>query len=160
MTATNPAYVIRKALAEDEAAIQAMVRSERLNPHGLYFQNFAVAARDDELIGATQIRHHRDGSRELGSVVVRPSWRGRGISAVIISSLLQNEKGDVYTITRKAHAGHYTRWGFAAVPPRMAPRAIRFNYRVGSVIGATMAVLQRRKINRLVILKRPAAAVP
>jgi amino-acid N-acetyltransferase len=156
MTAADIAYVIRKAVANDEPAIQALVRSERLNPNDLRYENFAVAVWDDELIGAAQIRHHRDGSLELGSVVVARPWRGRGISGELIGWLLKKETGTVHVITRKKHAGHYARWGFEAVSSRAAPPSIRFNYRIGTVLGTTMALLQRRKVNRLAIFRRDA----
>jgi amino-acid N-acetyltransferase len=156
VTAADIAYFIRKAVAEDEAAIQALVRSERLNPNDLRYENFAVAVRDDELIGATQIRRHPDGSRELGSLVVARPWRGRGISGELIDFVLKSETGIVHVITRRAHAAHYARWGFAADASRAAPAKIRFNYRVGSVLGTAMALLQRRRINRLTILRRDA----
>jgi amino-acid N-acetyltransferase len=158
MTKANPTYVIRRALATDKPAIQPLVRSERLNPHHLYFQNFVVAVAGDELIGASQIRRHRDGSLELGSIVVARPWRGQGISAALIDRLLYDEQGAVHAITRKRHAHHYARWGFAPVSSREAPAAIRRNYRIGSIIGGTMAVLQRRQINWLTILRRPAMA--
>ena len=135
MTAADIAYIIRKAVAADEPAICALVRSERLNPNDLHFANFAVAVRGDELIGATQIKHHRDGSLELGSVVVARPWRGRGISGELIDFVLSKEPRTVHAITRRRHAGHYARWGFETVPSRAAPAKIRFNYRVGSVLG-------------------------
>jgi amino-acid N-acetyltransferase len=158
MTASDPTYIIRRALAADEPAIQRLVRSERLNPHHLYFQNFVVAVAGDELIGASQIRRHRDGSLELGSIVVAPPWRGQGISAALIDRLLDDERGAVHAITRRRHADRYARWGFSPVSAREAPAAIRRNYRIGSVIGGTMAVFQRRPINWLTILRRPAMA--
>lgn len=155
--ATRSYYVVRRALAQEQGAICALVRSERLNPHRLHFENFAVAVRGGEVIGASQIRRHRDGSRELGSVVVARPWRGRGIAAEIIAALLESETRTVYVITRRKHAYYYARWGFMAVPPRAASRAVRFNYRMGSAVGTVMAVLQRRPVNRLTILERPAA---
>lgn len=158
-TAAPTHYVIRRALAREEAAICTLVRSERLNPNRLHYENFAVAVSGGELIGASQIRRHKDGSRELGSVVVARSWRGRGISAAIIEWLLKQETGTLFAITRRKHAGHYTHFGFAAVPARGAPRAVRLNYRMGSLIGAVMAVVQRRPINRLTILKRPGTSL-
>jgi amino-acid N-acetyltransferase len=154
---THSDYVIRRALMREEEAIRALVRSERLNPHHLHFQNFAVAVAGGKFIGASQIRRHPDGSRELGSVVVARPWRGRGISAEIIAWLLDSEAETIHVITRRKHAEHYVRWGFAAIPPRMAPRAVRVNYRIGSVIGTMMALLQRRPVNRLTILRRSAA---
>lgn len=116
-----------------------------------------MAVRGGEVIGASQIRRHRDGSRELGSVVVARPWRGRGIAAEIIAALLESETRTVYVITRRKHAYYYARWGFMAVPPRAASRAVRFNHRMGSAVAMVMAVLQRRPVNRLTILERPAA---
>jgi amino-acid N-acetyltransferase len=156
MSAATPThYVIRRAFAREEAAICALVRGERLNPNHLHYENFAVAVSGGELIGASQIRRHKDGSRELGSVVVARSWRGHGISAAIIEWLLRDETGTLFAITRRKHADHYARFGFAAVPAREAPRAVRRNYRLGSMVGTVMALYQRRPINRLTILKRP-----
>ena len=57
--ATHPYYVVRRALADEQNAICALVRSERLNPHHLHFENFAVAVRGGEVIGASQIRRHQ-----------------------------------------------------------------------------------------------------
>ena len=158
--ATHPCYVVRRALTAEQNAICALVRSERLNPHHLHFENFAVAVRGGEVIGASQIRRHRDGSRELGSVVVARPWRGRGISAELIGSLLKIETQTLYVITRLKHAHHYARWGFVAIPPRAAPSPIRRNYRIGSLVGTVMALLQRRPINHMTILRRPAPQGP
>ena len=158
MTTSNPTHIIRRAVAADEAAIQALVRSERLNPHQLHFRNFVVAVTGRDLIGASQIRRHRDGSLELGSVVVARAWRGRGISVELIDRLLAEEPGVVHVITRKRHADHYARWGFEPVPSHASPSAIRRNYRIGSSIGSVMAVLQRRRINWLTILRRPESS--
>lgn len=156
MITAHSAIVIRRAVAADEPVIHAMVRRERLNPHHLYFRNFAVAVMGDEIVGASQIRHHRDGSLELGSVVVTPPWRGRGISARIIEFLLEGEANVVHVITRRRHAHHYERWGFEPIPSRLAPGLIRLNFRIGDTIGTVMALVQRRRVNRLMILRRPA----
>lgn len=160
MITTDTNCIIRRALAADEPAIQSLVHSERLNPHHLYFRNFVVAVAGGELIGASQIRRHRDRSLELGSIVVARPWRGRGVSAALIDRLLDDEQGTVHAITRQRHAHHYARWGFTPVSACEAPAAIRRNYRIGSLIGGTMAVFQRRKINWLTILRRPAFPMP
>jgi len=100
---------------------------------------------------ATQIRPYPDGSPELGSVVVSPRWRGRGLSTEIIEWLLRGETRTIHVITRRKHAAHYARWGFRAIPAREARRAVRFNYRLGSLIGTVMALMQRRAVNPLTI---------
>jgi hypothetical protein len=41
---SSPAIVIRRAIEADQTAIRALVRSERLNPNGLHWPNFWLAA--------------------------------------------------------------------------------------------------------------------
>lgn len=69
---------IRRATSRDQDAIVALVRSERLNPTGLDWPHFVVAADDGgRLVGAVQLRWLADGARELGSLIVLPALRGR-----------------------------------------------------------------------------------
>jgi amino-acid N-acetyltransferase len=121
----------RSTTAADAASIRALVRSERLNPNGLHWPNFVVATDADGLVGAAQIRRHRDGSRELGSLVVREGLRGNGIAAQLIELLLAAETSPVHMITDRSFTAHYRRWGFHEIEARDAPAAVRFNYRMG-----------------------------
>jgi N-acetylglutamate synthase-like GNAT family acetyltransferase len=123
--------LIRSAVADDQTAIVSLVKSERLNPTDLDWHRFTVAVLQDRLIGAVQIRHHRDGSQELGSLVVVPEHRGRGVAGALIDAALSHVTGPVWMITRAAHVDHYARFGFARSEPRLAPRNVRFNYRIG-----------------------------
>jgi amino-acid N-acetyltransferase len=102
-----------------------------LNPTKLDWRRFTVAMQDETLIGAVQIRHHRDGSKELGSLVVAPACRGQGISAGLIDAALAPVAEAVWMITRRAHIDHYARWGFLPSRPRQAPRSVRMNFRIG-----------------------------
>lgn len=145
---------IRKAAAADQAALVALVESERLNPHGIDWPNFFVAVEAERLVGAVQIRRHRDGSRELGSLVVAPSLRAHGLGGRLIEAALSAETGPVHMITGRAFAAHYTRWGFLPIAARCAPAGIRRHYVLGQLIGGAHALLTVRRINRLVILAR------
>lgn len=145
---------IRPAIATDQDTIVGLVRGERLNPNGLGWANFLVATEDDRLIGAVQLRCHQDGARELGSLVVERSSRGRGLAARLIDSLLAANPGRILMITGRQHATHYSAWRFRPIPAFDAPASIVRNYCLGQIIGGTFALLQRRPINRLVILDR------
>ena len=43
-----------------------------------------------EVIGCAQIKPHRDGSRELASLVVHPDYRGQGIARRMIQYLTKH----------------------------------------------------------------------
>jgi amino-acid N-acetyltransferase len=144
---------VRRAVARDQQAITQLVRSERLNPHGLGWANFVVAVMGNTVVGAVQMRQHADGSRELGSLVVGRAHRGRGIAGRLISALLARHTGTVHVITRRANAGHYRRWGFAVIGPCDAPRSVRRNRLLGQMAGV-LALLRGRRPRRLVILRR------
>jgi amino-acid N-acetyltransferase len=154
----SPAPVlVRRATASDQEAIRALVLNERLNPTGLHWPRFVVATIGARVVGAVQMRHHPDGSLELGSLVVAPSQRGRGIAGRMIERLLADHEGRVHMITPRAHAERYVRWGFRGTTARRAPRSVRRNYRLGSLVGWLAAPLRGRLPRRLVVLERDVA---
>lgn len=151
--------LVRPAIAQDEPAIRALVRSERLNPTGLNWPNFVVAADTHGIVGAVQLRRHADGSRELGSLVVASAARGRGIATRLIDALLAHEPGRVQMITDATFASRYARWGFMPIAPRQASRCVRLNHRLGR-LACVISFFKRRTLKRLVILDRPARGTP
>ena len=77
---------IRRATADDQPAITRLVRGARLNPRSLHWERFVVADAQRDLVGVAQVRRHPDGSRELASLVVQASARGRGTAAGMIDA--------------------------------------------------------------------------
>jgi N-acetylglutamate synthase-like GNAT family acetyltransferase len=153
------AFVIRPAIEADRPAIRALVRGERINPTGLDWRRFLVAEDERGLAGAAQVRAHRDGARELASLVVRREARGRGIASALIDALLRREAerratGRLFMITGAAFAGRYGRWGFRPIAPGAAPASVRFNYYVGSLAGGALSLLRGRRPRRLAMLER------
>jgi amino-acid N-acetyltransferase len=144
---------IRRACVTDQDAICAMVRSERLNPTKLYYENFHVAEAGGKLVGAAQMRRHDDGSRELGSLVVAPDWRGQGIAGALIDAVLAGLDRPGYMITDAKFARHYLRWGFVVIAAGAAPRSIRFNYAMGR-LARIISWFKRLPRKHLVILRR------
>ena len=145
---------IRPATERDQEQIVRLVRSERLNPHGLYWPNFVVAESGERIIGAVQLRPHRGGSHELGSLVVEAPSRGQGLSSKLIEHRLAGHAGRVLIITNCRFADRYRRWGFARIAPAAAPPGVRWHYRIGSTIATIVAFFQRRDFRGMAVLER------
>ena len=144
---------IRQATELDQPAIRALVHSECLNPTGINWPNFLVAAMGERIVGAAQVRKHSDGSRELGSLVVAKDARGRGIASRMIDTLLAEAREPIWLITSEPFANAYARRGFEVVEPCAAPVKVRHNYRMGSM-ARIISFIMRRPMRRLVILER------
>lgn len=154
-----PDWVLRRATPEDEAQIRALVRAEKLNPTGINYPTFHVVSFDGTIVGAAQIRRHRDGSREFGSLVVAPDFRGRGIGRALTHALLAQERGRLHVITTPQGAATYQRLGFRRVSGWVAPPAIRRNLWIGRLVGV-LNRLRGRKPLGLRVLERPVLARP
>jgi amino-acid N-acetyltransferase len=144
---------LRPATASDQNTIVALVRNERLNPHGLHWARFTVATARGQIVGAAQVRHHADGSRELGSLVVAQGFRGQGIAGRLIGHLLAQQRGPVHVITARGNVHHYAPWGLRPVEPCRAPLAVRRNYQLGQ-LASLIALARGRLPRRLAVLVR------
>ncbi|MFO1313220.1 MAG: GNAT family N-acetyltransferase [Burkholderiales bacterium] len=151
------AITIRAATERDQEAIVALVRSERMNPFDLHWRRFLVAIDAKGVAGTVQLRRHLDGSRELGSLVVRPDMRRRGIAARLIDALMLFAQGRVYMITGSRFASHYQHWGFAPIEATSAPVGILRNYVLGRLVGIVSPPMGA-KPSPLAILTRQALA--
>ncbi len=152
---TGP-VLVRRAGPSDQADIVALVRGEHLNPNGLEWPRFLVATDSRGLAGAVQLRHHVDGSFELGSLVVRQDVRLRGVAEMMIDTLLGEERRPVHAVTRRELVPFFARWGFVPVKRSRASAAVRRNHLIGSLM-CVLAWLKGRRGHRLVILGRRAA---
>lgn len=152
--------LIRPATERDQEPILDLARGERLKPFGLHWPNFVVAEKDRRIIGAVQLRTHRDGSYELGSLVVEAASRGQGIAAKLIDRRLAGTAKRILMITGQTYADHYRRWGFEHIEPGSAPPSIQLHYWLGHLGGRIMSLVQRRAFNHLVVLDRAHGADP
>ncbi len=117
-------YHLRRATRSDLRQIRRLIYSERLNPLGLDWRRFWLAVDEDgQMIGCGQVKPHRDGSRELASIAVRPEWRRRGAASAIIRRLLAEHPAPLYLTCRAELVGFYARFGFGAVehPAELPP---------------------------------------
>ncbi len=146
--------LIRPATAQDQPHILSLARAERIKPTGLNWPKFIVADEHGEIVGAVQLRNHPDGSKELGSLVVAPAFRHRGVAAQMIERCLAGATGRVLIITGRAHEDYYARWGFRRIKPGEAPTFVCLNYWMGYLGGGLLSMLRGRAVNHLAVLER------
>jgi N-acetylglutamate synthase-like GNAT family acetyltransferase len=151
--------VVRRALASDQAGIEALVRSEPLNPNGLHWHRFVVTSDAQGLVGAAQLCHNGDGSHELASLVVRPRGRGHGIAAQMIDLLVDGRRGRVFAVTRRANVPRFARWGFVEIDASDAAREVRTRRMIGQ-LASVVSLLRGRRPSALVVLERVPPTQP
>jgi N-acetylglutamate synthase-like GNAT family acetyltransferase len=118
--------ILRPARPKDFPAIRRLVRQGKINPFGLQWSRFwVVADADGRVIACGQIKPHRDGSRELASIVVDPGERGRGLARMVIEHLLKETQGTLYLTCRRSMGKMYEKFGFQAVEPSEMPPSLR-----------------------------------
>jgi len=104
---------IRPAQRDDAYKIASMVKDARLNPLGVRWEHFRVALDSrEEVIGCAQVKDHRDGSRELASLVVRVKWRGHGVGSALVKALQKEHGPPLWLTSRSRLVPYYQRFGF------------------------------------------------
>ena len=115
-------FKLRQAVLDDSARIKSLVKQAHLNPLGLDWRRFTVAVTPQEgIIGCGQVKTHRDGSRELASVVIDPEWRGEGVSREVINHLVSIHPLPVYLTCRSSLEEFYEKFGFRTVNDDLPP---------------------------------------
>ncbi|MFN8473683.1 MAG: GNAT family N-acetyltransferase [Anaerolineae bacterium] len=146
MTDVPPGVSIRRATEGDEPTIRAMVRAEHLDPTTLKWPNFLIAEDGGgRIVGIGQIKP-LPGARELGSLVVAPEWRERGVGGALIRALMAQEKGDLYLVCRDTRVPYYRKFGFREIGWRGMPWVLRVKFglgQVGRLFGIRGAVMKR-----------------
>jgi amino-acid N-acetyltransferase len=141
---------IRPAVAADDPAIRAIIRTEGLNPLGLHWRNFLIAEdAQRRIVGIGAVKPHGDGSRELASIAVLPEWRGRGVANAVIDALIARERNPLYLTCRNTMVAFYERFGFRRIGTEEMPPYFRRVYKLFSIVAGIF-----RSQNRLVVMKR------
>ena len=131
-------FKLRPAVKEDQAIIRGLVSEAKINPMGLEWSRFWVAEAAGEVIGACQVKPHKDGSRELASLVVDPDWRGQGIARVLVEKFLTLEDQPLYLTCRTELGPFYENFGFRTIELEQMPRYFRTVFRLinaGKLVG-------------------------
>lgn len=114
MTSTDTR--IRPATAADKKLIHRVIRQARLNPLGIHWRSFVIAEDfDGGFIGCAQIKFHKDDSRELASLYIKPDFRGRGAAAMLINTLQDQAQSSLWLTCRAGLVPLYERFGFQRI---------------------------------------------
>lgn len=144
---------IRRATANDQAAIRSIVREAGLNPLHLHWRNFVVAQHDSAVVGCGQLRPHREGSAELASLAVSPTCQGSGIGTEILRTLTDRTQRDVYLMCEARMRSYYRRFGFSVVSAGDLPAEMRYYFLLGGAFAWLMRTLFRHPV-RIVAMRR------
>lgn len=140
-----PPFHIRRARADDQATIRALVHGEHLDPMTLDWPNFLVAEGDGgRVVGIGQIKPLR-GARELGSLVVVADWRERGVGAALIHALMADEPGPLFLVCREGRVPYYRKFGFREIGLGETQGALRVKaalMRAAGLVGLRGAVMR------------------
>jgi N-acetylglutamate synthase-like GNAT family acetyltransferase len=116
MTRNGRHFQLRPAGAHEQLLIWRMVIGAGLNPLHLRWDDFILTeGAEGDILGCGQIKNHRDGSRELASIYVRPEARGQGVAKSIIKKLLAETSAPVWLTCRRELRDFYRRFGFEEV---------------------------------------------
>jgi len=139
---------LRAATARDLPAIRRLVWQAKLDPTQLRWQQFWVVDCQGQLVGCGQLRRFA-GAQELGSVVVAPAWRRRGIGTAIAQHAIGAATQPLYLeCLGRQRAQFFGRLGFEAVAWRDLPRSLRRKFAPAAlartVLRLPVAVMQYR----------------
>lgn len=129
---STPDVTIRPARQDEQTLIREMVHGAGLDRTSLHWQNFLVAEHGGEVVGIGQVR---PAAPELGSLVTREDWRGRGVGRRMIEALLAREPGDVYLECNAVMVPYYLQFGFERISWRQAPMPLKLKSMLGSLLG-------------------------
>lgn len=147
-------WVVRPAVERDAGAIRDLIREARLNPRDLDWRRFLVADEHGIVVACAQVRVHGRGSRELASVAVVPSHRGRGLGRAIAEAAIAREPvRPLYLYTESRTEAFWQGLGFSPIEGADVPPDLRTALRIGRLATAVYALLVRRRM-RIVAMRR------
>ena len=124
-------YILRPATEADFPEIKALIRQVRINPMGMDWRRFTVAANgpvlsevegSGEMLACAQLKPVPGGLTELASLAVRPTCRKKGIARALIEHLLAEAPRPVYLTCRSSLEKLYEKFGFRGLREEETPR--------------------------------------
>ncbi len=130
-------FVLRRAFTKDIWSIRKLVFSAKLDPTQLRTEQFWVIESDGHLLACGQLRNF-SGAQELGSLVVAPAWRDRGLGTYLTKHLIEESTQPLYLECLGTKlAKFYTRFGFVPISWQFLPQGLKFKFGL-SQLGKTL----------------------
>lgn len=125
--------IVRPATVKDIWAIRKMVFSAKLDPTQLRWQQFWLIECDGNLVACGQLRNFDEG-QELGSLVVLPAWRKRGLGTYLTKYLITKATQPLYLeCLGDKLANFYSRLGFVPISWQDLPKSLIFKFGIGQL---------------------------
>jgi amino-acid N-acetyltransferase len=117
--------ILRQATSEDIWSIRWLVLSAKLDPTQIRFSQFSVIECEGKIVACGQLRNFDD-TQELGSLVVTPAWRKRGLATLITQHLIAEATQPLYLeCLGQRLAEFYTKFGFVVIAFEDLPRSLK-----------------------------------
>jgi amino-acid N-acetyltransferase len=125
--------VLRKATSADKWSIILSVFSAKLDPTQLRWQQFWVIECDGDIVACGQLRNFLK-AQELGSLVVTPTWRGRGLGTFLTQHLINTATQPLYLeCLGEQLAQFYSRFRFVPISFEDLPRSLQGKFRLSEL---------------------------
>jgi N-acetylglutamate synthase-like GNAT family acetyltransferase len=142
-------YTLRPARESESAQIRDLIHLTGINPMGLDWKRFVVAANDqDVMVGCGQLKPHGEEILELASLAVYPEYRGNGIARALIEYILKDAPRPLYLMCESSLGPLYEKFGFRGLTHGEMPRYFQ---RISKLAGLVTTLAQREE--RLLIMK-------
>jgi amino-acid N-acetyltransferase len=133
--------VLRPACAEDIWAIRKLVLSAKLDPTQLRWSQFWVIECEERVVACGQLRSF-PGAQELGSLVVAPAWRDRGLASYLVKHLIEQATEPLYLeCLGDRLARFYTRFGFVAIAWQDLPQSLKWKFGVSQLASRLLPMI-------------------
>jgi N-acetylglutamate synthase-like GNAT family acetyltransferase len=142
-------FTLRPARESEQGQIKDLIHLVGINPMGLDWKRFVVAANDqDQIIGIGQIKPHGPEILELASIAVYPEHRGQGAGRAVIEYLLKDSPRPLYLMCESSNGPLYEKFGFREIPLDEMPRYFQRFSRLAGLAG-----MLARRDERLLVMK-------
>ena len=145
----RPSFCLRPARETDSNRIKALIHLVGINPVGLDWRRFVVAANDqDEMIGCGQLKPHGKDILELASLAVYPEHQGKGVGGALIQYLSKDSPRPLYLMCESSLGAFYEKFDFREIPYEEMPRYFQ---RISKLAGLVTTLARREE--RLLVMK-------
>jgi amino-acid N-acetyltransferase len=136
-----PGCILRQAGASDIWAIRKLVLSAKLDPTQIRWSQFWVIECKGHLVACGQLRSF-PGAQELGSLVVTPTWRGRGLGSYLTKHLIQAATEPLYLECLGSRlAEFYTRFGFVRISWQELPQSLKWKFGISQLTSKLLPMI-------------------
>jgi amino-acid N-acetyltransferase len=139
--------LIRSASAADLEAIRALLEQDALpaSDLGSSRPQFLVACVGAERVGAAALEPH-GAAALLRSLVVAPSWRGRGLGRQLVKALERQARaagiGELVLLTQTA-AAFFAQLGYGVIDRAQAPAAVQHSSEFRTLCPASAVCMRK-----------------